>query len=88
MGMDLEGLSSVIKEEDLEIIRAQAGFLAGAKFRVPDEGECPKDCPSRYVVFYSYPFSIGFRFPFSKMVRDMLIALEFSPGHPTFLETL
>ena len=83
MGRALEGLSSVIREEDLEVIRVKAGFPAGVKFRIPDEGEGPEDCPLDSVVFYSYPFSIGFKFPFSEMVRDLLIALEVSPGQVT-----
>ena len=86
MGKALEGLSSVIRDEDIEVIRVKGGFPPGAKFRVPGESEGPEDCPPGFVVFYSYPFSIGFRFPFSEMVRDLLTVLEVSLGHmsPSF----
>ena len=83
MGKAVEGLSSVIRDEDLEMIRVKGGFPAGVKFKIPEEGEGPEDCPSGFMVFYSYPFSIGFRFPFSEMVRDLLIAWEVSPGQVT-----
>ena len=83
MGKTLEGLSSVIREKDLEIIRFKGRFPPGVKFRIPDENEGPEDCPPGYVIFYSYPFSIGFRFTFSEMVQDLLNALEVSPGQMT-----
>ena len=47
--------------------------------KIPNEGEGLEGCPLGYVIFNTYPFSIGLTFPFSELTRSLLIALQLSP---------
>ena len=76
----IDGISSVLTEEDLKILRLQAKFPSFAKLKLPSPGQGVESCPSGYVIFYAYPFLIGLSFPLPDLIKALLIALQISPG--------
>ncbi|XP_056698189.1 uncharacterized protein [Spinacia oleracea] len=49
-----------------------AGLPPSAEVKIPGEDEEALDCPEGYVVMYEYPFTIGFKFPFTPLARSFI----------------
>ncbi|XP_056691026.1 uncharacterized protein [Spinacia oleracea] len=57
-----------------------AGLPPSAEVKIPDPDEEALDCPEGYVVMYEYPFTIGFKFPFTPLARSFIEVFHLSPG--------
>ena len=57
-----------------------AGLPPSAEVKIPGSDEEAFDCPEGYVVMYEYPFTIGFKFPFTPLVRSFIEVFHLSPG--------
>ena len=86
----IDGVASILNEDDLRVLRMQAKFPSTAKVVLPPEGLGVESCPPGYVIFYAYPFLIGLTFPFPELVKALLIALQIGPGQvvPSFWRML
>ncbi|XP_056694885.1 uncharacterized protein [Spinacia oleracea] len=56
-----------------------AGLPPSAEVKIPGSDEEAFDCPEGYVVMYEYPFTIGFKFPFTPLVRSFIEVFHLSP---------
>ncbi|XP_056694989.1 uncharacterized protein [Spinacia oleracea] len=57
-----------------------AGLPPSAEVKIPGSDEEAFDCPEGYVVMYEHPFTIGFKFPFTPLVRSFIEVFHLSPG--------
>ncbi|XP_056685890.1 uncharacterized protein [Spinacia oleracea] len=57
-----------------------AGLPPSAEVKIPGADEEALDCPEGYVVMYEYPFTIGFKFPFTPLARSFIEVSILSPG--------
>ena len=77
---------SNVNFDELPEIVALADFPPSCEVVIPTAGQLPESCPGDCVVFFEYPFTIGFKFPFSPLVRDFLSLVGVAPGQmlPSF----
>ncbi|XP_056698614.1 uncharacterized protein [Spinacia oleracea] len=56
------------------------GLPPSAEVKIPGSDEEAFDCPEGYVVMYEYPFTIGFKFPFTPLARSFIEVFHLSLG--------
>lgn len=59
---------------------AKRAFAGGIEAVLPSSAERADWFRKGWVSFYFYPFDIGMKFPFSKLVRDLLVDMQISPA--------
>lgn len=80
MGRPNDDVRSSVREEELEKIRVLAGLPPTVQLIAPSVEDRPELCPDGQIVMYEYPFLIGYRFPFTDLIKSLLTTYDLSPG--------
>lgn len=80
MGKADEDVVSKVSDAELVAWKEEFGFPESAVLIVPESHERPQNCPPEFVLFYDYPFKLGFRYPFPPIARQISELFDVSLG--------
>ena len=76
---ETDALASTLSEEELVQVLEVGGFPPETVATLPEPDERADARYEGWICFYTYPFRIGHKFPFSSLVQDFLATLSLAP---------